>query len=175
VEPPHERGSPVEEVLFLRDEAANLGWAIEQVIEAASGRRLHRDREPAPQAVPPPPAAAGAWRYDLATPVPADAVPLVPVRLDDDSAAIRLQRGRIAVSGGTSGARGLILEPRRRLLLHESELPASGLRVTRGYQWCRGMDGRGYLWLSRHKRPGAGIPAPGLANDLISPPPIPPE
>jgi len=173
VEPPHDTGVPVEEVLFLRDEMANLGWALERVIEAASGRRLHRDREPLPE--PDTATTPGAWRYDLATPVPANAVPLVPVRLDDEDAAIRLQRGRMAVAGGTSGARGLILEPSRRLLLHESELPGSGLRVTRRYEWCRGADGRGYLWQGRNKRPGAGIPAPGLANDLISPPPLPPE
>jgi hypothetical protein len=36
---------PVEEVLFLRDELANLAWAVERVVESRTGRPLDRHQE----------------------------------------------------------------------------------------------------------------------------------
>lgn len=161
----HEEGEPREEVLLLRDEAANLGWAIERVIESAAGRRIQRGAEAqdAPARSGPLPA-PGAWRYDLASEVPPHFVPLVPVRVNG-GAAIRLQRGRLAIAGGTSGARGLLLDPSRRLLLHEEEIPTSGVRVTRAYQLARGVDGTVHLWCGRRKTPGAKLQGPALAHD----------
>lgn len=158
--PPHDRGRPVEEVLFLRDEVANLGWAVERVVEGPSGRRVPRDREPAAGEPPP----AEPWAYRLSSPVPAHYVPLVPVTVED--AAIRLQRGRLA---GAAGARGLILLPDRRLLLHEEEIPGNGVRVTRAYELARTPDGGVHLWMGRRKRPGGTPRAPGLRHDLVTP------
>ena len=163
--PPHDRGRPVEEVLFLRDEVANLGWAVERVIEGPSGRRVLRDREPPAGADLQP---TEAWAYRLSSPVPAHYVPLVPVTLDGE--AIRLQRGRLATATGSTGARGLILAPDRRLLLHEEEIPANGIRVTRAYELARSPDGGVHLWMSRRKRPGGTPRAPGLRHDLLTPP-----
>src|SRR5262249_21753719 len=102
------------------------------------------------------------------SPVPPHFVPLVPVRVDA-TAAIRLQRGRLAAASGGPGARGLLLEPDRRLLLHEEEVPASGVLVTRAYQACRSPDGGLHTWSGRRKSPGARSESPGLAFDLIRP------
>lgn len=166
--PVHEEGEPREEVLLLRDEAANLGWAVERVIESAAGRRVQRGAEAnAVPARPSPAPAAGAWRYDLASAVPPHFVPLVPVRVAG-STAIRLQRGRLAIAGGTAGARGLLLDPARRLLLHEEEVPTSGVRVTRSYQLARGADGAVHLWCGRRKSPGARLQGPGLVHDVAA-------
>lgn len=163
---PHEDGTPVEEVLFARDEGANLAWAVERVVEGPAGRPVLRRAAPASDVAPP---AAGAWGYRLATPVPTNAVPLVPVRTDDPLApAIRLQRGRMATADGSVGAVGLVLEPDRRLLLHEEEIPASGLRVTRAFQLCRGPDGGVYLWAGRRKRPGRDQTGTGLRHDILA-------
>ena len=35
-------GRPLEEVLFLRDEMANLAWGVERVVEGPSGRAVDR-------------------------------------------------------------------------------------------------------------------------------------
>ncbi len=165
--PPHENGTPVEEVLFLRDEGANLAWAVERVVESPAGRPVSRGTGAVADSGPPP--APDAWTYRLATPVPAHFVPLVPVRTDDPAApAMRLQRGRTATADGTVGAVGLVLEPDRRLLLHEEEIPASGLRVTRGYQLARSPDGGLHLWAGRRKRPGRGPAATGLRHDVLT-------
>jgi hypothetical protein len=166
--PPHENGTPVEEVLFLRDQGANLAWAVERVVESIAGRRVFRAAT-APTAEPGPPPAPGTWGYTLSTPVPPHFVPLVPVRTDDPAApAMRLQRGRLATADGSTGAFGLVLEPDRRLLLHEEEIPASGLRVTRGFQLCRSPDGGLHLWAGRRKRPGRDPVAPALRHDVVT-------
>jgi hypothetical protein len=163
--PPHEEGAPLEEVLLMRDEPANLAWAVEQTIESAAGRPVSRVRE-APTDVQQAPA-AGAWTYDLATAVPPWFVPLVPVRTDGANPAIRFQRGRMAIAGGSAGARGLLLEPQRRLLLHEEEVPASGVRVTRAFQMCRGPDGSVHVWIGRRKQPGRTPVTTGLEHDVL--------
>jgi hypothetical protein len=163
--PTHEEGEPREEVLLLRDEVANLAWAVERVIESPAGRPASRAAE---RVVEPRPAVPtqSTWTYDLAGPIPPYFVPLVPVRLRGTE-GIRLQRGRMSSAAGTIGARGLLLEPSRRLLLHEEEIPASGVRLTRGYQLCRGGDGRVYLWSGRRKSPGARLPVPALVHDIV--------
>jgi hypothetical protein len=163
--PVHEEGEPREEVLLLRDEAANLGWAVERIIESPAGRRAFRGRE-APPAQRSRRSVPGTWGYDLSSAVPPHYVPLVPVRLDG-TAAIRLQRGRLATASGSAGARGLLLEPERRLLLHEEEVLASGVLVTRAYQVCRSPDGSLIAWSGRRKRPGARSESPGLAYDVL--------
>lgn len=163
--PTHEEGEPREEVLFLRDEVANLAWAVERVIESPAGRRVFRgpeDQGETPREKP----SDGAWGYDLASHVPPHFVPLVPVRING-SAAIHFQRGRIATTTGTSGARGLLLEPDRRLLLHEEEIPTSGVRVTRAYQLARSPDGAVHLWSGRRKSPNAKLRGPGLVHDAL--------
>jgi hypothetical protein len=98
-------GTVLEETLLARDEMANLAWAIEHYVQGVSGEPLDRDLEakslsfqqkidfgskPAsPQVV-----------YRLATPVPANWIPLLPVRDPDkldlrDPLAIRLSRAKM--------------------------------------------------------------------------------
>ncbi len=176
--PPHDRGRPVEEVALLRDEVANLAWAVERVVEARSGRRVVRSGgsrsevgSAGARTVPQDENASDVWGYDLATPVPANAVPLVPVRLSETDPSIRFQRGRIATGEVSRGAVGLVLVPDRRLLLHEEEIPGGGVQVTRAWESCRTPDGGVLLWMGRRKRPGRGPKAPGLRHDVVTPAP----
>ncbi len=80
-----QEGAVLEETLLARDEMANLAWAIEKRVQGVSGEPLDRDLEAralafqqqihfetqpdSPQLV-----------YRLATPVPANWTPLLPVR-----------------------------------------------------------------------------------------------
>ncbi|MGE0449068.1 MAG: hypothetical protein AB7Q29_05725 [Vicinamibacterales bacterium] len=164
--PQHEEGPPIEEVLLLRDEPANLAWAVERTIESPAGRPVSRVRESVADV--PPTAEPGAWAYDLSTSVPSWFVPLVPVRTDGASPAMRFQRGRMATTGGSVGARARLLEPDRRLLIHEEEVPASGVRVTRAFQMCRGVDGAVYVWAGRRKQPARVPQTTGLAHDVLT-------
>ena len=96
-----QEGAVLEQTLLVRDEMANLAWAIEKKVQGVSGEPLDRDLEAkslafqqqiqfdtqpdSPQLV-----------YRLATPVPANWTPLMPVRdarLDlADPLEIRLAR-----------------------------------------------------------------------------------
>ena len=41
-------GDPIEEIAFLRDETANMGWAVERVVPGRSGDPRQRSAEPPP-------------------------------------------------------------------------------------------------------------------------------
>ena len=159
----------IEEVALLRDEAANLGWAAELRIESPAGRTIDRAARARSAATPPAPAADDAWGYRLATPVPANLVPLVPVRSLADG-ALYLQRGRVEVAGGEStGALGRVLEPDSALLIVDAEVPATGARVTRSWQLARTTEGGVVLWVGRRKDPGPPRRSPGLRFDELTP------
>ena len=161
-------GRPLEDVRFVRDETANLAWAVEHRIESPAGRPVDLGaRAAALEAPAGEPAGEEPWRFVLSTSVPAHWIPLVPVRLGEGG-AIRFQRGRVPVPGGTTrGARGQILEPRRRLLMHEEEVLRTGLRVVRRFQSARDTKGRLHTWVGRRKGPGRGEGSSGLNFDVL--------
>ncbi len=170
-------GEPIEEVLLLRDELANLAWAVERAVESATGGRF--DRLEAYRAtrpgVPPSPANAGenVLHYRLSTTVPDYWLPLVPVRIDPARPDIRLRRGRVLLDRDgqpvTPGALGRVLEPATPLSLYEEEVPRAGARVTRAWQYARWVDGSTHVWIGRRKGPGRGEGWSGLRFDVVEP------
>jgi hypothetical protein len=73
--------TPLEEVLFMRDEMANVAWAIERTIENPIEQpvRRYEERDTAPQ--PANDLALGLPRYLLSSQVPSNWIPLLPVQL----------------------------------------------------------------------------------------------
>ncbi len=165
---------PVEDLSLLRDEMANVAWAVERVVESAAGRPL--DRHEAYQATlaeqPPSPAAdtdGAPLVYRLGTTVPDYWIPLLPVK---DGTTLRLKRGALPAfdEGGIQGLQlpqGRLLEPSRELLLYEEEVPREGARVIRTYQYARWIDGTTHLWIGRRKGPGRGEGSSGLQFDVV--------
>ena len=107
----------------------------------------------------------------LAKEPPDHFVPLVPVRVAG-TGSLRLQRSRVPRAADASGVRttgalGAILEPSKRLLLHEEEVSRAGLRVTRSFQLARTPDGGVHLWMGRRRRPGRGDRSGAVSYDLI--------
>jgi hypothetical protein len=167
---------PVEDVLFLRDEMANLAWGVERVVESASEQPLNRfeasdeqrRREAADPPAPPPPL-PGALRYRLSTDVPEYWVPLLPVRVGN---GLRLRRGAVLKMDGSQAvvnATGRLLTPLpgQPLELYEEEVPREGVRVTRNYQYTRWIDGSTHVWIGRRKRVGRGEGSSGLRFDSL--------
>ncbi len=161
-------GPVLEEVMLLRDELANLGWAVERRLESPLEVGIETakdivDLAPAPEAPREVPV------YRLATPVPAHWVPLLPVRVSDDSAEVRLARGAVLDLSGVprvieSEAR--ILDPGEgRLLIREEEVPREGVVVRRTYQAARWYDGRLFVWAGNRASVGGGEASSGLAFD----------
>jgi hypothetical protein len=165
--------SPVEEVLFLRDEMANMAWGVERVIESASERQLNRFERQRRLVPPRPPErfANGKSVYKLVSEVPDYWVPLVPVKTSE---GLRLQRGKVLKVDGPARfveAKGRILNPeltsQNSLKIFEEEIPREGVRVTRHYQLTRWHDGSTHLWIGRRKKVGGGEGSSGLRFDNL--------
>jgi hypothetical protein len=170
-------GEPLEDLLLLRDEMANLAWAVERVVEGADGRPRDRSIDYASRltAAPPPELASPAELvYVLQTMVPEHWIPLVPVRDPEGTAAVVLQRGSLLTQDGTARpitAQGVLLEPDvSPWYFHEEEVPRSGLRVRRVPAVARWLDGTPYDWVSRRVGAGAGEGSSGLRFDIAVPP-----
>jgi hypothetical protein len=166
---------PLDEVLFLRDEMANLAWGVEQFAEGASGLPLNRReddlaRQRAREAAAPAPSNDGALAWRLATSVPGYWIPLIPVQIQAGQAAIRFRRGATLRQDGSvrpQTAMSQILSPGAGPLdIFEEEIPREGARVTRSYQYARWIDGAPLLWIGRRKTIGRGEGSSGLRFDV---------
>ncbi|MER8186918.1 hypothetical protein [Kitasatospora sp. NPDC094015] len=166
-------GPPAESVLLLRDEAANLAWAVEETVGDLAGEPLDRyarwvaalpERPVARPGDPP------ADRYVLATDVPGHWYPLVPQPLDPAAPQdVRLVLAGLVRDEGTPAQPlgGLLREQQ---WLFEEEVPRSGVRVERSRQYTRWHDGSVHAWGARRKVSGAGGGSSGLRFDVLEPP-----
>jgi hypothetical protein len=173
-------------VQLARDEAANLAWGIEQLVQGTSGDPYERAEEAsiaAGQQTTPTPAGAG-LAYQLATPVAEHWIPLVPVAahpgLTGPNPVIQLER-RTLLHTDPDGSqrlvhpRGLVLrsdvastpDAEPPLRIEEEEVPREGAVVERAFSYARWFDGRALLWLGRRKRAGRGESSSDLRYDVL--------
>ena len=173
-------GPTVEEVQFLRDEMANMVWAIEHITEDGTGQpwpgheRALAGKGTAQSAATNPQEQPG-LAYRIQTEVPEHWVPLVPVLLDAGRGEVALERAAPfrALPGGDPQSG----EPRARILrpgsspyrVREEEVPRSGLRVLRTVYRTRWTDGSTYVWVSRQRLVGRGEGRSGLRFDRAEP------
>lgn len=174
--PPLE-GPPLEEVFFLRDESANLAWAVERIVPDSLGRGMPRAAARVDAAVPVDVAAGTELRYLLATSVPAWWVPYVPrlmrtPQLDGtpDRVAMRLVQGRLDCDASTAtDIRGRLLSGDEHRVLFDAEVPREGVRVQRVPMLARRRDGTYVSWVARRVSVGRGEGRSGLAFDSAVP------
>ncbi|MEP7304358.1 MAG: hypothetical protein ABJA98_02460 [Acidobacteriota bacterium] len=168
--------TPLDEVLFLRDEMANLAWGVERIAEGVSGRPLNRRdddlaRQRRNEPATPAPSNEGALTWRLSTEVPGYWIPLIPVQIQPGQKAIRFRRGATLRQDGTlkpQPALSQILKPSAGPLdIFEEEIPREGCRVTRSYQYARWFDGSPLLWIGRRKTIGRGEGSSGLRFDVV--------
>ncbi len=187
-------GKPLEEVLLLRDEVANMVWGTEARIPLATGRgysgkeaaeelratmvRLTLGSAGESEA----PAPTAPIRFQLVNSVPEHWIPFVPVHVDDAMREIQLQRASLPrIIEGAAGVPAKV-EPRTPLLrygldldgpkayfLHEEEVSRAGVRVTKSFQRTRWYDGRVVTWVGIRKRVGRGGGHSELAFDQLVP------
>jgi hypothetical protein len=171
------QGAPVEDVRFIRDEMANVAWAVERMVESPTGRPV--DRYEAYQDElrrnPPAPAAAqtsAPLSYRVQTRVPPHWIPLLPVSIAPGAHAVRLQLREMLdpETGVAIPPQGVLLDTADGVLeLYEEEVPRAGAQVRRAYRFARWMDGSGHLWLGRVKSSGRGEGSSGLRFDALEP------
>jgi hypothetical protein len=163
--------TPRDEVLLLRDEMANMAWAVERLMQGRVEQRI--DLAVAAQSTTNAADGAGSSTpvYRLATDVPENWVPLIAQRQPAPDNSLRLVRARLLRADGSNAARiarGAILSGPP-LKLYDEELPREGARIVRGYQCTRWIGGQTVLWLALRKSVGRGEGASGLRFDGIEP------
>ncbi|WP_416956472.1 hypothetical protein [Streptomyces sp. Agncl-13] len=189
-------GDPLEEVLLMRDEMANMVWGIERTVPMPSGepkdgreaayqtrdfheRELERVLGAPPQPVAP--AAGAKIRYKVMSSVPENWIPMIPVHKEGDNREVQLQRAAmLRIMEGDTDPTPEPVRPRTSLLreglesvpqlgyrLHEEEVPRAGVRVTQSFQRTRWSGGRAWVWLGVRKQTGRGEGSSGLTFDQI--------
>ncbi|MDX6435176.1 MAG: hypothetical protein QOK34_10, partial [Gaiellaceae bacterium] len=160
-------GEPVEEVSFLRDETANMGWAVERIVPGRSGDPRLRSAEPPPaRSVPPEDLDPNDVLYELQVPVPHNWIPLVPVRTAPG--ALGLRKGAMLDAGEPVLAASVLLEPTP-LTFPPEEIPREGITVRAVPALARRRDGTYARWTGHRIRVGRGEGNSGLASDAAWP------
>ena len=163
--PPATRGTmegrALEDVLFVRDQGANMAWAIESMVQDAGGDPRNRRDEPQPpiDAIDPEPPAD--LQYRLATTVPPRWIPLVPIPKPNRRGGFVLRKGTMT---DVDESVGRLLHPTP-FTLQEEEVPREGVRVRRVPALLRTTDGRRVRWIARRVSVGLGEGSSGLAFD----------
>ena len=140
----------------MRDEMANLAWAIERTVESPIEQPAQRYEAPDAAPVDPPvdPAVADLPRYLLSSQVPPNWIPLLPVQVPNPAfpntagqILSRLKRGAVLQPDGSR--EGSHAQPARcceslgNQLLYDEEVPREGARITRQRRmarWTRRVD-----------------------------------
>jgi hypothetical protein len=172
------RGPAVEDVLFMRDEMANIAWAIERTIESPVEQAVPRTdvtvppQDSASDTGAPPPSAQAVPRYLLSSTVPSNWIPLLPIQLREppDKVVQRLRRGAVLQPDGSREVRsasGEILNKDERLLMFDEEVPREGIHVSRHYQLARWIGGSSWAWMALRKEIGRGEGTSALRFDSV--------
>jgi hypothetical protein len=188
-----EESAPIEEVRWLRDEGANMVWAVEHTVpndmgEPVNGFDLQRERAdiirelsgPAGVSAGDGEAAAAAFRYQLATSVPANWIPFIPTDAQGlipglTARSVRLRRAQMLTN--TSRDTPVAIDAVTRLLdpadagsvhwIQEEAVGRSGVTVLLTRQRARNATGETYVWLGRKVVTGKGEGASGLRFDVV--------
>ena len=164
-------GGAVEDVLFMRDEMANLAWAIERSVESPLEQPMQRvEREPVPNETPV--TADAPPRYRLSSTVPPHWIPLMPIQTRDTDGTVitRLKRGAVLQPDGSQEVHHALseaLDAAGDLLLYDEEVPREGSHVIRRRVLARWVDGSTWLWTGFRKQVGTGEGSSGLVFDQL--------
>jgi hypothetical protein len=195
-----QRSAPIEDVMLVRDEVANMVWGIETTIPLATGEPK-RGIEAARQTLaflerqlavrlggppPPPPPAKAPIRYEVMITVPENWIPFIPVHVPGSNREIQIQRAAlprilqgdpdppVKVQPRTALLReGLDRKPAQPYFVHEEEVSRAGTRVMQTFERTRWTDGRVYTWLRVVRQTGRGEGSSGLAFDQLANAPSP--
>ena len=185
-----QESDPVEEIVFIRDEVANLVWGIETGVPTVTGRavagkqiaeettRYHRMLIEKVGALAPPPYKAEI-SYTAMTSVPENWIPFIPVHVTNSNRETRLQRAAmLRILEGDPETTPFKIRPQTTLLrfgietsqsyyINEEEVPRAGIKLTKSFQRTRWSDGKIFLWAGMRKQTGRGEGSSGLAFDQI--------
>lgn len=157
------QGEVVEEVALVRDELANVVWAIERVVpdDLDRGQRVTR-----PTAVATQPTSLADLVYRPLPPFPGDRVPLV--RIEAPAGALLRRAEVIDSTMSVPPTTGRLVTAD--FAVRDDEVGREGLILTRRWQLATDAVGRRWLWRARAKQPGSYQAGIRLAFDEVVPP-----
>lgn len=185
------QGEPVEEIHFIKDEMANMVWAIETKLNSLAGTSMEGDTaanylrnaieiiEPPAGAIPVDESAV--FKYTLENTVPENWIPFVPVHIKNDIRAIKLQRASMPrwfkneyapVRPLSSLLRNGVDENddvTAPMFVNEEEVPRAGAKIASNFQRTRWYNGKVINWLGKRKNLGRGEGSSGLQFDFLDP------
>ena len=168
--------APVEDVILVRDPAADLGWGIENIVMNAVGRPVRRSEDLRAQGrVPDPDPREGlpdTWIWRLETSVPENWIPFLPTpgRADDDDYVL-VQGAMLRYTQTAAGALNAVpilpasLALRPGGTIPEREIPREGVSLQRRRRLARWTDGSTSEWWTRRRTVGHGEASSGLSYD----------
>jgi hypothetical protein len=189
-------GKPVEEVVFIRDEMANMVWGVETIVPLPGGtsksgfeasaeyhgllQKLITDQFGEP-AIPVPVADGdeeAKIRYEIMNSIPENWIPFIPAHVKDSNRDVQLQRAAMPRILEGNPAKPDKIRPRTSLLqeglaekapyfIHEEEVPRQGIRVEQSFQRTRWNGGKVFVWYGLRKTTGRGEGSSGLGFDMI--------
>lgn len=163
---------PLEELLFLRDEYANMVWGIERTVcnemgKPINGYDLHLElngpflkTEESGHALP---------QFSLASPVPTNWIPYLPFHLEDSNIELR----RAVMMRNEAHTEPEDINPLYRLAqkdllnIREEAIPRAGVRVQLTRQRVRATNGQTFIWMGRKVLAGKGEGNSGLSFDQL--------
>ena len=192
--PKIQEGKPVEKVVFIRDEMANMVWGIETIIPLAHGESVSGNGAAAqyrgylqrlidganlPATTETDEVPSAKIRYEIMNEVPENWIPFIPVHLEGSTRDVQLQRAAMPrFLKNESAPFPEKVRPRTSLLMeglveklpfyiYEEEVPRDGVVVYQSYQRTRWKNGKVFVWFGSHKTTGRGEGSSGLAFDRI--------
>jgi hypothetical protein len=165
---------PLEEILFLRDEYANMVWGVEKIVcnrmgKPVNGYDLHLEingpflnPEKRETTIP---------QFRLATQVPTNWIPYLPFHIENSDSNIELRRA--VMMRNEADTEPVDIDPLSALshndllTVREEAIPRAGVRVQLTKQRVRGTDGKTYIWLGRKVLAGKGEGSSGLTFDQL--------
>jgi hypothetical protein len=162
-------GDEIEKVNFLRDEMANMVWAVESIVPTKMGIGANGYEAATKLGKPfisPLVNPEAVVKYILGKDVPINWTPFLPAHVEGSNRSIQLQRAQMPdVSEKLEAA---VLQVPAPYYIHEEQVPRSGTIVSRSFQRARGTKGEIYLWIGRKVTNGRGEGSSGLIFDQIT-------
>lgn len=184
---------PVEKVMFLRDEMANMIWGVEEIVPneifgGMDGKNAYLELlDYLNETLPPPPdppdyvANSALHRFRLSNSVPENWIPFIATRQEPDDHGGRevlVQRAAILRYVDDSYTNEVI-RPRTDILsigiavnqpyfINEEIVGRSGFVITSNFQRARWYDGKVFTWLGRTVKGGRGEGNSGLKFDILA-------
>jgi hypothetical protein len=155
--------APVEDVLMLRDEMANMAWVVESRYEGDAGEAVDRAEQDRRPPAPEPPETSG-LRYVIATTVPPNWYPLVP---SSGARGPVLTVEQMAFGAGANPAPAGVLV-RIGDVIEDEEVPREGRRLRRERVLTRWIDGSTQVWRRNRAGVGRGEGSSGLRFDVAT-------